>query len=369
MTTAPEESERELARTRLRLLVEQIPALLWTTDADLRFTSSQGAGLAALGLKVGEVDGKPMHELGDMSAAVAAHRQALQGESVSYEGRLRGRTFEAHVEPLRDAAGEITGCIGVALDVTGRREAERELRGTADTLKALVEGSPLAIVTLDAESRVTLWSPAAERTFGWKQEEVLGRRFPIIPDDKWDEHLELRQRVLAGELFTGLETRRQDNTGAPIDLRISAAPLRDARGNIRGIVSFLEDISDRKRAEQTIRRLASLPEQSPEPLVELDLAGNALYLNQAARTRFPDLQALGSWHPALAHVASILPRFRHGEKRSFSFEVSHEQLVYHQMVYYVPESSLVRIFFRDVTEQHRAKELLELDALRGPEDS
>lgn len=109
-------------------------------------------------------------------------------------------------------------------------------------------------------------------------------------------------------------------------------------------------------------------EPSPEPLVELDLAGNALYLNQAARTRFPDLQAVGSWHPALAHVAKTLPRFRHGEKKSFSFEVSHEQLVYHQMIYYVPESALIRVFFRDVTEQHRAK-LLERDALRGSEDS
>jgi diguanylate cyclase (GGDEF)-like protein/PAS domain S-box-containing protein len=251
----------------------------------------------------------------------------------------------------------------IARDMTERNRYEEELRRLNETLKALVEASPLAIVTVDAESRVTLWSPAAESTFGWRAEEALGQRLPIVPDDKWDEHVALGQRVLAGERFIGIEVRRRDKTGAPIDLRISAAPLRGAQGRVQGMALFFEDINDRKRAERAIRRLASMPEQSPDPVVELDLAGNALYVNQAARSRFPDLQALGSWHPVLGNVSSVLPRFRHGEKKSFSFEVTHDQSVYHQMVYYVPDSALVRVFLHDVTEQHRAKELIEREAL------
>ena len=251
----------------------------------------------------------------------------------------------------------------IARDMTERNRYEEELRRLNGTLTALVQASPLAIVTIDAESRVTLWSPAAESTFGWREDEVLGQLFPIVPADKWDEHVTLRQRVLAGERFIGLEVRRRDRAGAPIDLRISAAPLRDAQGRVHGMAQFFEDVNDRKRAERALRRLASMPEQSPDPVVELDLAGNALYVNQAARSRFPDLQALGSWHPALSNVASVLPRFRHGEQKSFSFEVTHEQSVYHQMVYYVPDSALVRVFLHDVTEQQRARELLEREAL------
>jgi diguanylate cyclase (GGDEF)-like protein/PAS domain S-box-containing protein len=251
----------------------------------------------------------------------------------------------------------------IARDMTERNRYEEELRGLNETLRALVEASPLAIVTVDADSRVTLWSPAAESTFGWRAEEALGERLPIVPDGGWDEHVALRQRVLGGERFIGIEVRGRDRTGAPIDLRVSAAPLRGADGRVRGMAFFLEDINDRKRAERAIRRLASLPEQSPDPVVELDLAGNALYVNQAARSRFPDLQALGSWHPVLGNVSPILPRFRHGETKSFSFEVSHEQSVYHQMVYYVPDSAFVRVFLHDVTEQHRAKEMLEREAL------
>jgi diguanylate cyclase (GGDEF)-like protein/PAS domain S-box-containing protein len=251
----------------------------------------------------------------------------------------------------------------IARDMTERNRYEEELRRLNETLRALVQASPLAIVTVDAESRVTLWSPAAESTFGWREDEVLGKPLSIVPEGQWDEHVALRQRVLAGERFIGIEVRRRDRAGAPIDLRISAAPLRGAHGRVHGMALFFEDINDRKRAERAIRRLASMPEQSPDPVVELDLAGNALYVNQAARSRFPDLQALGSWHPALGNVASVLPRFRHGEQKSFSFEVTHEQSVYHQMVYYVPDSALVRVFLHDVTEQQRARELLEREAL------
>ena len=94
-------------------------------------------------------------------------------------------------------------------------------------------------------------------------------------------------------------------------------------------------------------------EQSRDPLVELDLAGKAVWLNQAARCCFPDLQAQGSRHPVLANVAAILPRFRHGERKSFSFEVGHEHAVYHQMIHYVPEDALVRVFLHDVTARHQ----------------
>ncbi|HEY9420183.1 MAG TPA: EAL domain-containing protein, partial [Thermoanaerobaculia bacterium] len=167
-----------------------------------------------------------------------------------------------------------------------------------------------------------------------------------------------------GQRFTGIETRRCDRAGLPIDLRISAAPLHDAEGRVRGMAKFLEDINDRKRAESALRRLASMPEQSPDPLIELDLAGSALYVNQAARGRFPDLQALGSWHPVLRNLSTILPRFRQGERKSFSFEVSHEQRTYHQMIYFVPDGSLVRVFLQDITDQRRAEAILERESLQ-----
>jgi diguanylate cyclase (GGDEF)-like protein/PAS domain S-box-containing protein len=299
----------------------------------------------------------------DEAFTVAARDGVWEGEAAFLDPAGREIQVWQVIVAHRGEDGSVEHFSTIARDTTERNRFEEELRTLNATLKALVSSSPLAIVTTDISGQVKLWSQAAERIFGWKAEELVGKLPPIVPDDGWDEHWALHQRLLAGESFSGIEVCRRDKAGLPLNFRISAAPLRDQHGRIDGMVQFFEDINDRKRAESAIRRLASIPEQSPDPVVELDLAGNTLYLNQAARSRFPDLQALGSLHPVLASVAAILRRFRHGEKRSFSFEVTHEESVYHQMIYFVPDSPLVRVFLRDVTEQRKAKELLEHEDL------
>ncbi len=123
------------SEARLRLLVEQIPAALWTTDADLRVTALGGAGVpalvpllrAAIGHTALALSLSAPPEPGDAdapvaahTALVAAHHQALTGASVGFDLELEGRAYEAHVEPLRDADGRIVGVIGVAHDVTER---------------------------------------------------------------------------------------------------------------------------------------------------------------------------------------------------------------------------------------------------------
>lgn len=130
MTTHPSPSpERE---AQLRLLVEQAPAVLWTTDRDLRYTSTEGAGLAALKLTPGELIGKPVAHTGEAGSAAAetvlqAHRRALAGESVTYHLQWAGVSFEGQVQPLRSATGEIEGCIGVAIEDAHIYEQAREL--------------------------------------------------------------------------------------------------------------------------------------------------------------------------------------------------------------------------------------------------
>ena len=138
------ESERSLRENeaRLRLLVEQVPTILWTLDTDLRFTSSTGAGLAAAGLKPKEMLGVRLDEFfgtgENAAAAIAAHRSALEGTPSTYEQEWGGRTFQAHVEPLRSPEGAISGAIGVAADITDRKRAEQVLRESRDALEARV---------------------------------------------------------------------------------------------------------------------------------------------------------------------------------------------------------------------------------------
>jgi len=103
-----------------RVLLDQFPALLWTTDASLRLTSCLGTELAAMGFWSNQLVGVRVDDLFDPAAgdlpAIAAHHRALRGERVTFDMRLAGRRFHAHVGPLIDAAGHPIGCICIALE-------------------------------------------------------------------------------------------------------------------------------------------------------------------------------------------------------------------------------------------------------------
>jgi PAS domain S-box-containing protein len=126
-----EEKIRE-SEARLRVLVEQLPAVLWTVGKDLRFTSALGAGLARLGLKPNQIVGVSLMEYFETSdqtfLPIAAHRRATRGEPVTFHVEWKGGSYTCHVEPLRTAEGDLQGAICMALDITDRKQLEEQLR-------------------------------------------------------------------------------------------------------------------------------------------------------------------------------------------------------------------------------------------------
>ena len=104
---------------------------------------------------------------GPESTAIRAHRRALAGESVSYEQALAGRVYQTHVEPLRDAEGEIAGTIGIGLDVTERQRAEEALRREKERAQVTLASIGDGVIRTDADGRVDYLNPVAERLTGW----------------------------------------------------------------------------------------------------------------------------------------------------------------------------------------------------------
>lgn len=120
-----------------RVLVDQCPALIWTTDSSLVFTSSLGGGLPALGVGPNQLVGVSLLELVNEDSPdpmpLAAHQRALQGETVTFEMRWGDRDFQARVGPLRDARGASIGTICVAVDAT-----DAAMRGRTRRMLGLV---------------------------------------------------------------------------------------------------------------------------------------------------------------------------------------------------------------------------------------
>jgi diguanylate cyclase (GGDEF)-like protein/PAS domain S-box-containing protein len=146
------------AEVQLRLAAEQMPGLVWVADQNLRITANWGTGLPGKAIRAGSLVGKTVAdflEAGDPHATpLAEHHDALQGDQSKCEYQRKQRTLEIHVVPLRSGTGEITGCIGMATDVTHHKETEEHIRyqATHDALTGLANYREL-MDTLEREIR------------------------------------------------------------------------------------------------------------------------------------------------------------------------------------------------------------------------
>ncbi len=138
----PAESDSP-AEKQLRLLVEQMPVMLWTTDRHLRITSNWGSGFRLSKIGPGKLVGRTVPEFlrcGEAGAGpVLRHYEALQGKTSRFEYKRGERVLDIQLEPLRSPEGEAIGCLGVALDITDRKRSEEQVlyQATHDALTGL----------------------------------------------------------------------------------------------------------------------------------------------------------------------------------------------------------------------------------------
>ncbi len=140
--TEQRRAERALQRAeeRLRTVVASAPVVLFAIDREGIFTLSEGRGLAAVGLTPGQVVGQSVYVLYRDHPEILDHvRRAISGEEIAANVDIGGIHFEARYAPLRDGEGSIQGVIGVATDVTQRRNAEHALRESEAALRVSEE--------------------------------------------------------------------------------------------------------------------------------------------------------------------------------------------------------------------------------------
>jgi PAS domain S-box-containing protein len=162
--------------------------------------------------------------------------------------------------PIRDEKENITGVVLTFRDVTERRRAEEALKAAQEYARSIIDSSLDMIIAVDIDRHIVEFNKAAQETFGYRLEEVLGVHVDILYADP-QEGLRIHQETLdKGQCVREVLDRRKNGEVFPCFL--SASVLRDARGELVGVMGVSRDITERERVEEALKRrmeqLASL---------------------------------------------------------------------------------------------------------------
>ena len=124
-----------------------------------------------------------------------------------------------------------------------------------------------------------------------------------------------------------------------------------------GLKMTISDITERKKTELELQYLASFPDLSPEPILEVDARGEVLYLNPASTDLFPDIRAAGKRHPFLSGWESFVSGLKRREAPVARRDISVRNAWYEQVVRYLPDQGTYRIYARDITERKRVEDI------------
>jgi PAS domain S-box-containing protein len=181
---------------------------------------------------------------------------------------LRGRDgeyrwFLSRAIPIRDEKGKVLRWFGTNTDITERRQAEREQA----YLAALVQSSGDAIIGTNRDGIIESWNKGARRIFGYEAGEALGKSLStLVPVEERREWVQNFARVLGGEIIRS-ETVRVCKDGRLIHVAVTGSPVI-LEGKVAGVCSSAADITERKQAEEELRRTREQLQQHARELEE-----------------------------------------------------------------------------------------------------
>jgi two-component system sensor histidine kinase UhpB len=257
-------SQLKDAETRLRLFTEQIPGRACVTDRELRVVWDAGAAFPASLSAVGKTVPELFEHSPDRERVLEGCRQALAGQSSKLE--IDDGTSAAHLElePFRDPAGNIVGIVGIAFDVTDRVRTEEQVRAGQRLLRRVLDILPTGVIVMNRAGDVVMHNTAATEIWGVtivSGEERWARSKGFRHDTRqeisageWasrralDEGQTIRDELIDIETFDG---RRKT-------IENYAAPIPDEDGVVTGAVVINEDVTERVRAEEALRKTERL---------------------------------------------------------------------------------------------------------------
>jgi diguanylate cyclase (GGDEF)-like protein/PAS domain S-box-containing protein len=200
----------------------------------------------------------PLRQLSTDAAALATGNLSHRTDVATPDevGAL-AHTFNAMAASLEERHRELDAAREAAATEAMERALLEEMQRLAkETLTAVIDASPVAIVCSDVDRRIMLWSRAAEQMFGYTSEEMVGRLTTIVPPEGKAESQKLFERALNGDTVRAVPVKRMRKDGSLVDVTVAAARMYHVDGTVRGVAWAYEDITHRKQAEEQLERLA-----------------------------------------------------------------------------------------------------------------
>ncbi len=277
--------------------------------------------------KLTDVFGYPLAELQQLIFSQVTHadevavtnekmRQLASGEvaDLVLESRCVRRDGQfiwtlSTISLVRDTAGRAHHFTAIVEDITQRKRAE----DAQARLAAIVTSSEDSIISMTLTHVITSWNHGAERMFGYRAEEMIGRTTAsLIPADRSNEENLIFGRILSGERIEHFETVRLRKDGAELDVSVGVSPIEDLRGNIIGASKITRDITQSKRTEAMLRDmdrrkdefLATLAHELRNPLTPIKQA--ALISHSEAATEAQKRWSHGVISRQVQHMSLLL---------------------------------------------------------------
>jgi len=352
---------------------EVAPLILFATDARGVLTLADGKGFGSAGLAVGR---SVFDVWRDHPEVVDGFREALAGRPAQVVCHIDSASFQIRLLPTRDAAGEVTGLIGGALDVTGHVRIQDALQASELRYRSLIEALPYGIEELDTTGIITYCNRAYEEMNGYGPGELIGRSvLDLIAEQEEKERLqrlfgELVRQQAEPTLYVG-RNRRKD--GSVIDVETAWNYKRNLAGEVIGFTAVVTDVTERNRQQSQLHLLAHAVDQITEGIAVVDLAGHLQFLNRAFAEMhgYAPEELLGR-HLSVFHTPEQMPAVEAAQEHALRTgrhegEIWHVRrdgtpfVAYmHTIILYNEAGKPTGIIgtMRDITEQKRAEEAL-----------
>ncbi len=256
---------------------------------------------------------------------------------------------------IRDETGKPISFQGTVVDITDKKQALTSLKENLARFNAVIEGISDAVIIIDHDYNIQYCNSATTNIFGWEPHEIIGKPCKkLMAQQLLNQQQTEFNEACFGKEYIGLKVEadgiNKKGETIPLEVTISSWKVGD-EVYYGGIIT---DLTERKRNEQKIKFLATIPEYNKTPIVEFNSTGIVLYANPTAQTLFPDLYNLENKHPFLEGISKGM------DYRDVEINGSW----YRQSIHYILDRDVFRIYSMDITENVATNRLSKLNQER-----